>query len=76
MRLEENPFAPGAGSPPPELAGRDELREKVRIALARVRAQRPTKSLLRVGLPGCRQDSAVGPTPPGCTKAQSALPEN
>ena len=38
MRLEENPFAPGAGSPPPELAGRDELREKVRIALARVRA--------------------------------------
>ena len=27
-----NPYAPGAGSPPPELAGREELRERVRIA--------------------------------------------
>ena len=33
-----NPYAPGAGTPPPELAGRDELREIVRIALERVRA--------------------------------------
>ncbi len=30
-----NPYAPGAGTPPPELAGRDELRETVRIAIAR-----------------------------------------
>ena len=52
MKPEDNPFAPGAGSPPPELAGRDELREKVRVALARVRALRPTKSLLLVGLRG------------------------
>lgn len=28
-----NPFAPGAGTPPPELAGRDELRETVRVAI-------------------------------------------
>lgn len=47
-----NPFAPGAGTPPPELAGRDELRETVRIALERVRRGLPTKSILMVGLRG------------------------
>jgi hypothetical protein len=47
-----NPFAPGAGTPPPELAGRDELRDTVRIALERTRLQRPTKSVLMVGLRG------------------------
>jgi len=47
-----NPFAPGAGTPPPELAGRDELRETVRIALERTRLGRPTKSILMVGLRG------------------------
>ena len=47
-----NPFAPGAGTPPPELAGRDELRETVRVALERVRLGRPTKSVLMVGLRG------------------------
>jgi len=48
----KNPYAPGAGTPPPELAGRDDLRELVRIALERVRAGRPTKSILMVGLRG------------------------
>ena len=48
----KNPYAPGAGTPPPELAGRDELRETIRIALARVRGGRPTKSVLMVGLRG------------------------
>jgi hypothetical protein len=47
-----NPFAPGAGSPPPELAGRDELRETVRIAIERTRLGLPTKSILMVGLRG------------------------
>ena len=47
-----NPFAPGAGTPPPELAGRDDLRETVRIALERTRLGRPTKSILMVGLRG------------------------
>jgi hypothetical protein len=47
-----NPFAPGAGTPPPELAGREELRETVRIALARVRRGLPTKSVLLIGLRG------------------------
>lgn len=47
-----NPYAPGAGTPPPELAGRDDLRETVRIALERVRAGRSSKSILMVGLRG------------------------
>ena len=47
-----NPYAPGAGTPPPELAGRDGLREMVRVALARVRLARPAKSVLMVGLRG------------------------
>ena len=47
-----NPFAPGAGTRPPELAGRDELRETVRVALERVRRGLPTKSVLMVGLRG------------------------
>ncbi len=47
-----NPYSPGAGTPPPELAGRDELRETIRIAIARVRLGLPTKSALMVGLRG------------------------
>ena len=47
-----NPFAPGAGAPPPELAGRSELISTVSIALQRVRLGRPTKSILLVGLRG------------------------
>lgn len=52
MRAVENPFAPGAGSPPPELAGRDEVRETVRVAIERTRRGLPTKSVLMVGLRG------------------------
>jgi hypothetical protein len=47
-----NPFAPGAGTPPPELVGRDELLETVRVAIERVRRGLPTKSVLMVGLRG------------------------
>ena len=47
-----NPFAPGAGTPPPELAGRGDLRETVRVAIERVRRGLPTKSLLMIGLRG------------------------
>lgn len=47
-----NPFAPGAGTPPPELAGRDDLRETVRIAAERVRRGLASKSILMVGLRG------------------------
>ena len=47
-----NPYAPGAGTPPPELAGRDEIREAARIALERVRIGRSGKSLMLAGLRG------------------------
>lgn len=47
-----NPFAPGAGTPPPELAGRDDLREAVRIAAERIRRGLPAKSVLMIGLRG------------------------
>jgi hypothetical protein len=47
-----NPYAPGAGSPPPELAGRAELREQVRIAVQRTRRGLAAKSVLMVGLRG------------------------
>jgi hypothetical protein len=47
-----NPYAPGAGSPPPELAGRLELLESGMTALRRVAQHRPTQSLIMVGLRG------------------------
>jgi len=47
-----NPYAPGAGTPPPELVGRERLREDVRIALARIRSGRVAKSFILVGLRG------------------------
>ena len=55
-----NPFAPGAGTPPPELAGRDELLKKVRIALGRTRIGRPAKSVLMVGLRGVGKTVLLG----------------
>lgn len=47
-----NPYAPGAGCKPPALAGRDALREQVRIGLARLRIGRQAKSVMMVGLRG------------------------
>ncbi len=47
-----NPYAPGAGSPPPELAGRNAVREKMSLCIARLRAGRPAKSVMLVGLRG------------------------
>jgi hypothetical protein len=47
-----NPFSPGAGSPPPELVGRDEIIEKARVLFGRVGRQRSEKSLMLVGLRG------------------------
>jgi hypothetical protein len=52
MNPINNPFAPGAGTPPPELAGRNDIRETVRIAIERARIGRPAKSVLMVGLRG------------------------
>lgn len=48
----ENPYTPGAGAPPPELAGRDVLLRTVEIATQRVRLGRQAKSVLMIGLRG------------------------
>jgi len=48
----KNPFSPGAGSPPPELVGRDGVIEQARILLGRVKQRRPEKSMLLTGLRG------------------------
>lgn len=47
-----NPFSPGAGAPPPELAGRSPVLEQARVLLGRIRAGRPEKSLMLTGLRG------------------------
>ncbi len=52
MDPRQNPYAPGAGSPPPELAGRDELIERAAVALDRIRAGRSARSLILHGLRG------------------------
>ncbi len=48
----KNPFSPGAGSPPPELAGRAPVLEQARILLGRVLSGKPEKSLMLTGLRG------------------------
>jgi hypothetical protein len=47
-----NPYAPGAGTPPPELAGRADLIATATTALQRIALGRPTQSLIMVGLRG------------------------
>ncbi len=47
-----NPYAPGAGTPPPELAGRDDLIERASLSLQRVRRGLHAKSVLMIGLRG------------------------
>jgi AAA ATPase domain len=52
MDTLQNPFSPGAGTPPPELAGREQLLENVAISLGRASLGRSSKSVLMVGLRG------------------------
>lgn len=52
MDPRKNPYAPGAGTLPPELAGRDEIIEKVSIQLDRCRNGLAYRSFLMVGLRG------------------------
>lgn len=47
-----NPFAPGAGSRPPALAGRDRVISDAKIAIQRTRARRHAKSMMLLGLRG------------------------
>ncbi|WP_110180922.1 ATP-binding protein [Nocardioides solisilvae] len=47
-----NPYAPGAGQRPPELAGRDEQLRAFDVVLERIAAGRPERSLVLTGLRG------------------------
>lgn len=47
-----NPFAPGAGSQPPELAGREDIIRDAETALHRVLRGRPAQSQMLLGLRG------------------------
>ncbi|MBU1866452.1 MAG: ATP-binding protein [Actinobacteria bacterium] len=48
----DNPYRPGAGTPPPALIGRDELIDSFGVTLRRALRRRPGKSLLLTGLRG------------------------
>lgn len=52
MDRATNPFAPGAGTEPPELAGRSALLEDASVAIRRARAGRPARGMLLLGLRG------------------------
>lgn len=52
MDRRRNPFAPGAGTRPPELAGRDQVIDDATVALARVKNGRPARSQMLLGLRG------------------------
>lgn len=52
MNRIDNPFAPGAGTRPPELAGRDGIIEDATVAIARTKAGRSSKSQMLLGLRG------------------------
>jgi len=52
MDPRTNPFAPGAGTPPPELAGRERIIEDASIALDRVKTGLHARSQLLLGLRG------------------------
>lgn len=55
-----NPFAPGAGSRPPELAGREELIERAHIALDRLAQGRPARGFVLYGLRGAGKTVLLG----------------
>jgi hypothetical protein len=52
MDPRTNPYSPGAGSQPPELAGRDDAIVRSAIALDRIRLGRNSRSLVFYGLRG------------------------
>jgi hypothetical protein len=55
-----NPFAPGAGQRPPELAGRDKEVTAFEVVLERVSRGRPERSLVLTGLRGVGKTVMLG----------------
>ena len=52
MDPRRNPYAPGAGTRPPELAGRHDITDACNVALTRVLAGLPSRGILLTGLRG------------------------
>ncbi|EJM56509.1 ATPase [Pseudomonas sp. GM49] len=52
MAVIRSSYAPGGGTRPPKVFGRDDLRERLRVSIERLRIGRPVKSLVIVGLRG------------------------
>jgi hypothetical protein len=52
MNPVNNPYTPGAGSPPPELAGREEIISTTRVSFERLIKARSTQNLTLIGLRG------------------------
>ena len=52
MNPVRNPFAPGAGNQPPELARRREIIDRAELTLTRVAQRQHAKSFTLVGLRG------------------------
>ncbi len=55
-----NPYAPGAGTPPPALVGRDEIIQAAEVALSRLVASRASQHLLITGLRGVGKTVLLG----------------
>jgi AAA ATPase domain len=55
-----NPYAPGAGTPPPELVGRDQIIEEAQIAMRRVVSARTSQHQLITGLRGVGKTVLLG----------------
>lgn len=47
-----NPYSPGARTPPPYLAGRDDLLDAFRVLIGRAQVGNPVQPLVLSGLPG------------------------
>lgn len=55
-----NPYAPGAGTPPPELVGRDQVIEDAEVAMRRVVSARTSQHQLITGLRGVGKTVLLG----------------
>lgn len=55
-----NPYAPGAGTPPPALVGRDEVIDIAEVALRRLRSARTSQHMLITGLRGVGKTVLLG----------------
>ena len=60
MKPEANPYFPGAGTRPLELAGRDEILEDVRVAVRRNKSGAPARNFMFFGLRGVGKTVLLG----------------